>query len=81
MKAIEATGTVDDERLLHLDMPVPFPVSMKVRVILLYPEEDEEWDEEQWIKAGVANPVFEFLKDPAEDIYKPTDGEPFHDEG
>lgn len=81
MKAIEATGTYDEDRLLHLDTPIPIPLSMRVRVILLYPEENEEWDEDEWIKAGATNPAFEFLKDPAEDIYEQNDGEPFHDEG
>ena len=81
MKAIEATGTIDEDRLLHLDAAVPIPLSKKVRVILLYPEKNEEWDEEEWVRAAAANKVFEFLKDPDEDIYEPTDGEPFHVEG
>lgn len=34
-------------------------------------------DEMGWLQAAAANPAFEFLKNPAEDIYKPTDGKPF----
>ena len=31
----------------------------------------------EWIQAAAANPAFEFLKNPAEEIYKTTDGRPF----
>ena len=34
-------------------------------------------DEMEWLRAVAGNPAFEFLKDRAEDIYKPTDGKPF----
>ena len=41
--------------------------------------EGEEWDEAEWLRAASQNPVFEFLKDPAEDIYSLEDGVPFYD--
>jgi hypothetical protein len=78
MTAIEMTGTIDEHRQLQLDNPLPVSGPMRVRVIVLYPIEDE-WDEEEWLRAAARNPAFEFLKDPEEDIYSLNDGEPFHD--
>ena len=31
--------------------------------------------EEEWMRAAASNPVFDFLKDPAQDIYRLEDGE------
>jgi len=44
MKAIEVTGTLDEKGQLFLDKPIPIENSapLKVRVILLVPEETEE---------------------------------------
>jgi len=42
-------------------------------------EEDEEIEEKQWLKAMTNNPAFEYLHDEQENIYKITDGQPFHD--
>ncbi|MBM3887564.1 MAG: hypothetical protein FJ388_00395 [Verrucomicrobia bacterium] len=77
MKAIEATGTVDERQQLHLDAPLPVGPS-RVRVIVLVPE-NGEMDETTWLHAAANDPAFDFLKDPAEDIYSPADGKPFHD--
>lgn len=52
----------------------------KVRVIILF-DEDEEAEEPIWLRAGAANPSFEFLNEPEEDVYTAADGKPFHDEG
>ena len=51
-----------------------------MRVIVLFPDETE-FDETEWLRAAATNPAFDFLKDPAEDIYTIEDREPFHDEG
>jgi len=80
MKAIEVTGTIDEQGQLHLDEPLTIPGPHRVRVILLFPEE-ADIDELEWLQAAVSNPAFDFLKDPVEDIYTLTDGKPFHDEG
>jgi hypothetical protein len=80
MNAIETTGVVDAQRLLRLDEPLPIPQHSRVRVIVLLPETDDV-SEEAWSKAASNNPVFDFLKDSAEDIYTLADGKPFHDEG
>ena len=51
----------------------------RVRVSRLLPEEFDI-DEAEWLQAAAANPAFDFLKDPEEDIYTLSDGEPFYDE-
>jgi len=39
---------------------------------------EEEIDEKEWLRLANANPVFDFLKEPEEDIYTIEDGRPFH---
>ncbi len=79
MRAIEMTGTIDERRQLHLDGSLPVAGPQRVRVILLYPV-DDEWNEEEWLKAAARNPAFSYLHEPQEDIYSATDGEPFRDQ-
>ena len=79
MNAIETTGTVDEQQQLHLDSPLPIRGPAQVRVIVLYTAEPMEWDESVWLKAAAANPAFDFLRNPEEDVYSPTDGKPFND--
>ena len=80
MNAIETTGIVDAQRQLRLDEPLPIPQDSRVRVIVLVPE-TADLSEAEWTKAMAASPAFDFLKDPAEDIYTTADGKPFHDAG
>lgn len=79
-KAIEVAGTIDPRRQLVLDEPLPVVGPTKVRVIILLPEE-AEIDEMEWLQAATANPAFDFLKEPEEDIYTLEDGRPFDDRG
>jgi hypothetical protein len=79
MTAIETTGTIDEHHQLQLDSLLPIPGPRRVRIIVLYPR-DDEWDETEWLQAAARNPAFAFLNDPEEDIYSLTDGKPFHDE-
>jgi len=78
MRAIEATGRIDDQRRLQLDEPLVVDATGPVRVIILIPEADEP-DERQWLAAAAANPAFDFLHEPAEDVYTLDDGSPFDD--
>lgn len=39
----------------------------------------EDIPEREWLQAAAANPAFDFLDDPREDIYGPEDGRPFGD--
>ena len=48
--------------------------------VFLLPEESDI-DEAEWLRAAAANPALAFLKDPEEDVYTPSDGRPFHDDG
>ena len=75
-RAIETTGTIDEQCQLQLDLPFPIHTPTRVRVIVLFPEDDEA----EWLKAASTNPVFDFLNEKEEDIYAPTIGKPFHDE-
>ena len=80
IKAIETTGTIDEQRQLVLDELLPVVGPTRVRVIILLPEE-ADIDETEWLRAAAANPAFHFLKEPEEDIYTLADGRPFHDQG
>jgi hypothetical protein len=76
MHAIERTGRIDERGSLRQDESLPAASQGPVRVIMLFPEADEV-TEEEWYRAAASNPVFDFLKDPAQDIYTLEDGEPF----
>lgn len=77
-KAIETTATINAQRQLILDEPLPVKGPARVRVIVLLPEE-ADIDEKEWLRAASTNPAFDFLKAPEEDIYSLADGRPFHD--
>lgn len=78
LTAIETTGIIGADQRLHLDTDLPVVGPMRVRVIVLCPI-DQDDDETVWLQAAAHNPAFAFLKEAAEDLYSPTDGEPFHD--
>lgn len=59
LTAIETTGTINANRQLTLDEDLPENVSAKVRVIVLFDEND--LSEKEWLKAASQNDVFEFL--------------------
>jgi hypothetical protein len=80
VKALELTGTVDEKRQLHLDEPLPGMGPSRVRILILVTEE-QEITEDEWLRAAAANAAFDFLQNPAEDMYTLDDGKPFHDEG
>jgi hypothetical protein len=75
LKAIEVEGTIDEQRRLQLDEPLPIVGPSRVRVIILIPDETD-FDEKEWLQAAATNPAFDFLKEPAEDIYTLADGKP-----
>jgi len=80
VKAIETTGTIDDQHQLVLDEPLPVAGPTRVRIIILLPEKTEI-EEMEWLKAAATNPAFDFLKEPEENIYTIADGRPFNDQG
>lgn len=77
-KAIETVGTIDNQRQLVLDEPLPIIGSKRVRIIILIPE--AEISEQEWLHAAAVNQAFDFLKEPEEDIYTLADGRPFNDQ-
>jgi hypothetical protein len=79
-RAIETTGTVEDERHIALDQPLASLAQAHVRLIILLPEEGEP-DEHEWRRAVAGSSAFAFLGHPSEDIYNSDDGRPFRDEG
>jgi len=44
------------------------------------PPEESDLNEIGWLRAAAANPAFDFLKDPEEDVYTLSDGRPFDDD-
>lgn len=80
MKAIETTATIDQSKRLCLDKELPVKPSDKVKVIVLLPESQDDIEEALWLKAANSSPSFDFLNDPAEDIYSSDDGKAFQDE-
>lgn len=80
IRAIEARGEIDANSRLFLESPLGVRGPLRVRVIILIPEEGDI-DEREWAAAAAANPCFAFLKDPAEDLYSVADGEPFDASG
>jgi len=77
-KAIEAIGIINEKNELILDEPLPLLGPTRVRVLILVPNH-EDLKEDEWLSTVTKNPVFNFLKEPAEDIYKVSDGSPFQD--
>ena len=76
-KAFETTATIDANRQLVLDEPLPVIGPAKVRVIILL-QEEVDTDEKEWLRSASINPAFDFLKEPEEDLYTLSDGKPFH---
>ena len=77
-RAFETTATITgpNQLVLHDELPG----EGVVRVIILFSEE-ADIDEKTWLHAASANPAFDFLRAPEEDIYGLQDGRPFHDDG
>jgi len=79
MKAIEINTKTDKQGHLKLNYQLN-KKDRKVRVIILIDEQSDDIDEEkEWINSIQSNPAFDFLKEPTENIYSLTDGEPFND--
>ena len=78
-KAIEITATIDARHQLVLDEPLPVVGPVRVRVIILLPDEIDI-NEKEWLRVANTNPAFDFLKESTEDIYTHADGRPFRDQ-
>jgi len=78
MKANEIFSETDQDGVLKICYKINKSNS-KVRVLILYDDKNESDDEKLWLAAVSKNPAFDFLNDPAEDIYTLKNGEPFND--
>ena len=79
MKSIEINTKTDKQGHLRINYPLN-KKDKKVRVIILLDEQNDDIDEEKkWLNSIQSNPAFDFLKEPSENIYTLTDGEPFND--
>ena len=76
LRAIEATGIIDEGGQLRLDKPLPATSKGRVKVILLFSNEADLLEQE-WLRAAMNGGAFDVLSDPAEDIYSQADGKPF----
>jgi hypothetical protein len=79
LSAIELSGTINENHQIQLDEPLPIEASKRVRVIVLY-STDDDISEKEWLQAATTSSAFDFLDDPAEDIYTLEDGKPLSDE-
>ena len=75
LQALERNGRIDKEGKLHLDVPLTV-TDKAVKVIVLVADEEEIADDD-WQQATIGNEAFNFLNDPAEDIYSLSDGYTF----
>lgn len=77
-RAIETTGRINKRLKLDLNGELPFKENTTVRVIILSVE-DDEINEDEWLRAASTSSAFHFLDDPVEDIYSIDDGNPLND--
>jgi hypothetical protein len=79
MKAIEIKSKTDKAGRLKIDYKLD-KSEQNVRVLILLDDDISEQDEEKlWLYSISKNPAFDFLNEPAEDIYSLKDGEPLDD--
>ena len=77
MPTVALQAHFDGQRIV-LDEPYDLPANAPL-VVTVLPSSPDADAEDTWLRAAAASDAFAFLADPAEDIYRPTDGEPFRD--
>jgi hypothetical protein len=79
MRAIEISANTDQSGHLKIDYMLN-KADRNVRVLILLEDDIYEQEEEKlWMNTISTNPTFDFLNDPAEDIYSLKDGEQLND--
>lgn len=71
MKAIEITGSIDEQGIVELDQPLAALKPIRFQGILLFPDQD---DAQEWSLAALKTSAIDLLSDPDEDIYTLEDG-------
>lgn len=79
LSALEISGVVNRNHQIELDEPLPINSDTRVRVIVLY-SNDDGFTEKEWLQSVSKNEAFDFLKSDSEDIYTLEDGKPITDE-
>ena len=79
LTAIETTGTINADHQIVLDEELPSNAPSRVRVIVLFDEEND-LNEKDWLHSAANSDAFDFLNDESEDIYTSADGKPLRDE-
>jgi hypothetical protein len=77
MEAIEKIVQFDEDGNTTLKMGKHFSKKDAKIVVLI---KDDEISENEWLKLAIAGKAFDFLNDPAENIYTMEDGEPYKSE-
>jgi hypothetical protein len=77
LTAIETTGTLEPDGRIVIDETFAVNAPTPVRVIVLFPENDDI-SENEWAQAAAKNEAFAFLHEPGEDIYTLADGKPLN---
>ena len=72
-KIIETTGTVNNGKIIYLDMTLPFSNNSKVKITITDFDKEEEW-----LASATQNPAFKEIFSDSEDIYTLKDGKPFN---
>ncbi len=79
MRAIEINSKTDKAGHLKIDYKLN-QSERNVRVLILLDDDSYQQEEEKlWMNSISKNPSFDFLNEPAEDIYSLKDGEPIND--
>lgn len=76
MRAIEITGSVNEQGKVELDQPLTTAKAARFRGILLFPDDETQ----EWSLADLKTSAIEVLNDPEEDIYTLEDGKPIDHE-
>lgn len=81
-RVVEAMGTLDERGRLVLDEPISGEGPLRVRVIVLLPDDvSGDPSDDEWLAAAARSPSFDFLNHQREDVYSSSDGRPFVDAG
>ena len=77
VQALEMKAQIDGKGQIVIEKPLLADLNKRVKIIILFEQEEDELDDAKWLHSLSLNPSFDFLKDEAEDIYTVEDGQPF----
>jgi bifunctional DNA-binding transcriptional regulator/antitoxin component of YhaV-PrlF toxin-antitoxin module len=77
VQALEMKAQIDGKGQLIIEKPILTALNKNVKIIVLFEQEEDEFDEATWLRSLSVNPAFDFLNNEVEDISTLNDGEPF----